>query len=51
MWLGNGYTIPMSIRPIGGGVVPPIGDFIALESGLTNIMALESGLTDLVELE
>ena len=43
MWLGNGYTIPMSIKPV--------GDFIALESGLTNIMALESGLTDLVELE
>ena len=35
----------------GGSPPPPPGDFIALESGLSDIMALESGLTDKVELE
>ena len=35
----------------GGAPPPPLGNFIALESGLSDIMALESGLTDKVELE
>lgn len=43
MWLGIGYTIPQvgdkNLKPI-----PPItGNFIALESALTNLMLLEDG--------
>ncbi len=55
MILGNTYIIP-AITNLpgqgGGGPTPPPGPFfIALESGLTDIVALESALTDLVELE
>tara|TARA_R100000231_G_C5270530_1_gene148508 strand:- start:445 stop:615 length:171 start_codon:yes stop_codon:yes gene_type:complete len=35
----------------GGGPTPPPGNFIALETALTDIMALETGLTDKAELE
>ncbi len=35
----------------GGGPTPPAGDFIALESALTDIMALETALTDKAALE
>lgn len=42
MWLGIGYTIPMvgdrNLKP-----PTPIDDFIALESGLSDIMLLEDG--------
>ena len=52
MWLGNGYIIPAVKTPKGPVIPPPpSGDFIALESGLTDIVALESGLTDKAELE
>ena len=46
-------TIPGLINLPGqsGPPAPPLGDFIALESGLSDIMALESGLTDKAELE
>lgn len=54
MILGNTYIIP-AITNLpgqgGGGPTPPGPFFIALESGLTDIVALESALTDLVELE
>ena len=41
MWLGIGYTIPQ----VGDKNLKPIilGDFIALESALTNLMLLEVG--------
>tara|TARA_R100000742_G_C4278730_1_gene101930 strand:+ start:3474 stop:3644 length:171 start_codon:yes stop_codon:yes gene_type:complete len=56
MRIGNKNTIPaISNLPgqgnHGGGPIPPVSNFIALESALTNLMALESGLTNKAELE
>ena len=51
MWIGIANIIPITKRPIGGGGPPPTGNFIALETALTDIMALETGLTDKAELE
>ena len=54
MWVGILNTFP-TITSLpgqgGGGPIPPVGNFIALESALTDIMALETALTDKVELE
>jgi hypothetical protein len=50
MWIGIANIIPITKKPIGGAAPPPTGDFIALESGLTDIVELEAS-TDLVELE
>jgi len=51
MWIGIANIIPITKRPIGGAAPPPTGNFIALETALTDIMALETGLTDKAELE
>lgn len=51
MWISNLNIIPAIKNPVSGSAPPPTGDFIALESGLTDIVALESALTDLAELE
>lgn len=49
--IGITNTIPWiaSLPGQGGGPTPPTGDFIALESALTDIMLLEDG--NKVELE
>jgi hypothetical protein len=50
MWLGNGYIIPMTPKPLSSGGPPPVvGDFIELEPNL-DLVELENS-TDLVELE
>ena len=50
MLLANSYIIPaLNNLPGQGGPTPPLGDFIALESALTDIMLLEDGSK--VELE
>ncbi len=46
MFIGNTYVIPALTNlpgQKGGGPTPPTGDFIALESGLTDVMLLEDG--------
>ena len=47
MFIGNTYIIPaisnLPGQKGGGGPTPPTGDFIALESGLTDIVLLEDG--------
>lgn len=46
MFITNSYIIPaISNLPgqKGGGPTPPSGDFIALESALTDIVLLEDG--------
>ena len=51
--IGITNTIPWiaSLPGQGGGTPPTPGNFIALETALTDIMALETGLTDKAELE
>tara|TARA_R100000734_G_C3295851_1_gene87049 strand:- start:317 stop:487 length:171 start_codon:yes stop_codon:yes gene_type:complete len=55
MFIGNTYIIPAVSNLPGqksvGPAPPPPGNFIALETALTDIMALETGLTDKAELE
>jgi len=45
MFIGNTYIIPAISNLPGqkGGSTPPTGDFIAWESGLTDIVLLEDG--------
>ena len=46
MFIGNTYIIPAVSNLPGqksGGPTPPTGDFMALESALTDIVLLEDG--------
>jgi len=51
MFIGNTYIVPARINLPGqsGPTPPPSGDFLALESALTDLILLESG--DKIELE
>ena len=51
MFLGNTFIVPNRVNLPGQGVspTPPSGDFLALESALTDLILLESG--DKIELE
>ena len=51
MFIGNTYIVPSRINLPGqsGGGSGPTGDFLALESALTDLILLESG--DKIELE
>ena len=52
MFIGNTYITPSRTNlpgQGGGGGVVPTGDFLALESALTDLILLESG--DNIELE
>ena len=51
MYIGNTYRIPNKVNLPGqrGGSTPTTGDFLALESALTDLILLESG--DNIELE
>ena len=51
MFIGNTYIVPSrtNLPGQGGGGVVPTGDFLALESALTDLILLESG--DNIELE
>ena len=52
MFIGNTYIVPSRTNlpgQGGAGPTPPTGDFLALESVLTDLILLESG--DKIELE